>query len=106
MQSLKTDGYATNDPGTCVHYFFGGIDEPSLKTAFQICESKDQYSVSFQNCSSYLTTMVQQTLTTKQVNVAAAATEVDGVKLKNRDGTNQCPSIIFPVFDWNHVLDG
>ncbi len=33
MQTLENEGYAGIDPGTCVHYFLGGIDKPSLKTA-------------------------------------------------------------------------
>ncbi len=42
--------------------------------------------------------MVQQTPAVKQVNVAATATDVDGVKLKNRNGTDQClpPAMLFP----------
>ncbi len=39
MQNLKNYGYAGIDPGTHVHYFLGGIDEPSLKTTVQICKS-------------------------------------------------------------------
>ncbi len=69
---------------------FGGIKEPSLKTAVLICESLDCYSVDFQACTSYLTSMVQKALATKWVNVAATVTEDDGVKLKNQDGTDQC----------------
>ncbi len=65
MQNLKNNGYAGIDPGTCVHYFLGEIDEPSLKTAVQICESQDHYSTDFQACASYLVTMVQQTLAAK-----------------------------------------
>ena len=61
MQNLKDDGYAGIDFGTRVRYFLGGIEEPSLKTAVQICESQDHYSVDFQACASYLTTMVQKT---------------------------------------------
>ncbi len=60
MQNLKNNIYSGINPGTCVHYFLGVIDKPSLKTAVQICESQDHYSVSFQNCVSYLTTMVQR----------------------------------------------
>ncbi len=52
MENLKNDGYADINPGTCMHYFLGGIDKPSLKTAVQICESQDLYSVCFQNCAS------------------------------------------------------
>ena len=89
MQNLKNDGYAGIDPGTRVRYFLGGIDEPALRTAVQICESQDRYSIDFQACASYLTTMVQRTPAAKQVNVAATATEVDGVSLKNRDGTDR-----------------
>ncbi len=89
MQNLKTKGYAGIEFGTFVRYFLGGIEEPSLKTAVQICESQDHYSVDFQACTSYLTAMVQKSLATEQVNVAATATEVDGVKLKNRDGTDR-----------------
>ncbi len=88
MENLTNDGYAGIDPGTHVHYFLGGIEEPSLKTAVQICKSQDQYSISFQNCASYLTTRVQWTLAKRQVNVAAAATKVAGVKLTNKDGTD------------------
>ncbi len=87
---MQNDGYAGIDPSTCVGYFLGGIDEPSLKTPVQICESQDHYSVDFQACTSYLATMVQQTPAAKQVNVEATATEVDGVKLKNRDCTDRC----------------
>ncbi len=36
MENLKTDGYAGIDIGTHMCYFFGGIDELSLKTAVQI----------------------------------------------------------------------
>ena len=89
MQNLTADGYAGIDPGTRVRYFLGGIGEPSLKTAVQICKSQDQYSVDFQACASYLTTMVQTTPAVKRVTVAATATEVDGVKLRNRDGTDR-----------------
>ncbi len=35
-------------------------------------------------------TMVQRTMAAKQVNIAATATKVDGIKLKNRDGTDRC----------------
>ncbi len=35
-------------------------------------------------------TMVQRILAAKQVNVAATATKVNGVKFKNRDSTDQC----------------
>ncbi len=90
MENLKNDGYAGIDPSTCVPYFLGGIDKPSLKTAVSICESQDHYSVDFQACASYLTTMVQQTPAAKQVQVAATAMEVDGIKLKNQDSTDQC----------------
>ncbi len=89
MQNLKNDGYAGIDPGTHVCYFLGEIDKPSLKTAVQICESQDRYSTDFQACTSYLATMVQRTPEAKRVNVAATATEVDDVKLKNQDGTNR-----------------
>ncbi len=65
MQNLKNKGYAGINFGTCVHYFLGGIKEPSLKTAVQICESQDHYSVDFQACASHLMTMVQKTLATK-----------------------------------------
>ncbi len=34
--------------------------------------------------------MVQRTPAVKQVNIAATATEVDGIKLKNKDGTDWC----------------
>ncbi len=47
MQNIKNNGYSVINPGTHVRYFFGGIDEPSLKTAVQICESQDHYSFSF-----------------------------------------------------------
>ncbi len=73
-----------------MRYFLGGIDEPSLRTAVQICESQDHYSIDFQACTSYLTTMVQWTLAAKRVIVAATATEVDGIKLKNQDSTDRC----------------
>ncbi len=89
MENLKNDGYAGIDPGTRVQYFHGGIDEPSLKTAIQICESQDRYGVDFQAGASYLGTMVQRTPAAKQGNVAATATKVDGIKLKNRDGTDR-----------------
>ncbi len=62
MQNLKNDCYAGIYLVTCVRYFLGGIDKPLFKTAVQICKSQDQYSVSFQNCALYLTTMIQQTL--------------------------------------------
>ncbi len=88
MQNLKNDDYAGVDPGTCVCYFLGGIEEPSLKTADLICKSRDHYSVSYQNCASYPTNMVQRTLAAKQVNAAATATKVDGIKLKNKDNTD------------------
>ncbi len=58
MQNLKTNGYAAINFGTRVRYFLGGIKEHSLKTDVQICESQDHYSVDFQACASYLTTMV------------------------------------------------
>ncbi len=90
MQNLKTDCYAGIDFGTHVQYFLGGIEEPSLKTAVQICESKDFHRVDFQACASYLTTMVQWTPAAKQVNFTATANKVDGVKLKNWDNTDQC----------------
>ncbi len=90
MQNLKNGGYAGIDPGTCAHYFLGGIDKPSLKTAVQIYESQDHDSIDFQACASYLMTMVQRTMAAKQVNIAATATKVDGIKLKNRDGTDRC----------------
>ncbi len=61
MQNLKNDGYAGINPGTCEHYFLEGIDEPSLKTAVQMCESQDLYSTDIQACASYLAAMVQQT---------------------------------------------
>ena len=89
MQNLKAEGYAGIYFGTRVRYFLGGIEEPSLKTAVQICESQDHYSVDFQACASYLTTMVQKTPAAKRVTVAATASEVEGVKLKNRDGTDR-----------------
>ncbi len=89
MQNLKTDGYDEINFGTCVRYFLSRIEEPSLKTAVQICESQDSYSVNFQACASYLATMVQWTPATKRVNVTANATNVDGVKLKNWDGTDR-----------------
>ncbi len=88
MQNLKMEGYAGIDIGTHICYFLEGIKEPSLKTTVQICKSKDHYSVDFQACTSYFTTMVQKTPPTKQVNIAATATEVDGIKLKNQDGTD------------------
>ncbi len=88
MQNLKNNSYAGIDHGTCVSYFLGGIDEPSLKTAGQIWKLQDFYSVSFLNFASYLTTMVQQTPALKQVNVIAITTKVDGIKLKNRDSTD------------------
>ncbi len=88
MQNLKADGYAGIYLGTQVRYFLAGIEEPSLKTAVQICESQDHYSVDFQACALYLTTMVQKTPAAKRVNVAATATEVNGVKLKNQDSTD------------------
>ncbi len=90
MENLKNDSYAVINPGTCVPYFLGGIDIPSLKTAVQICESQDNYSVIFQNCSLYLITMGQWTLAAKQVNVASTPTKVDGIMLKTKDGTDQC----------------
>ncbi len=90
MQSLNSDGYAGISLGKHVCYFIVGFKEPSLKTAVQICESQDHYSVDFQACTSYLTTMVQKTPTAKQINVAVTATKVDGVKIKNQDGTDQC----------------
>ncbi len=89
MENLKAEGYAGIDFGTRVRYFLGGIEEPSLRTAVQICESQDHYSVDFQGCASYLTTMVQKTPAAKRVTVAATASEVEGVKLKNRDGTDR-----------------
>ncbi len=70
MENLKNDGYAVIDPGTCIHYFLGRKDDSSLNTGVQICKSQDHYSISFQNCALYLTTMVKQTLAAKQVNVA------------------------------------
>ncbi len=88
MQNLKNNSYAGIDPGTHVQYFLGGTDKPSLKTAVQICDSQECYGVDFQACASYLATMVQRTLAAKRVNVATA-TEVDGIKLKNQDGTDQ-----------------
>ncbi len=72
-----------------MHYYLGGIDEHSLKTAVQICESQDHYSVDFQACASYLTTMVQQTPAAKQVNITATTTEADGDMLKNKDSKDQ-----------------
>ncbi len=68
------------------------MPEPAytLKTSVQICESQDSYRVKFHACASYLMMMVQKSLAAKQVNVAATTTEVDGVKLKNKDGTNRC----------------
>ncbi len=90
MQSLKTDSYAGINFGIRVRYFLGGIEEPSLETALQICKSQDSYSVDFQACISYLTTMVQKTLTARQVNVAATATKADSIKLKKRDSTYWC----------------
>ncbi len=83
MQNLKTEGHAGINFGTSLRYFLGGIEEPSLKTAIQICESQDHISIDFQACASYLTTMVQKNPAAKQVNVAATATKVDGVKIKN-----------------------
>ncbi len=61
MQNLKNNGYSGIDTGTRVHYFLGGVDEPSLKSAVQIWESQDCFSVSVQSCLSYLMTMVQRT---------------------------------------------
>ncbi len=61
----QNDSYAGFDPGTCVCCFLGGIDQPSLETTVHICESQDQYSILFQNCALYLTTMVQQTPASK-----------------------------------------
>ncbi len=91
IENIKNDCYAGIDPGTCMCFFLQGIDNPSLITAVQIFESQDHYSISFQNCALYLTTMVQRTLATKQANVTATATEVDGIKLKNKNGTDWCP---------------
>ncbi len=90
MENLKNDSYAGIDASTCVSYFLGGINETSIKTAVQICESQDSYSVNFLACTSYLTTMVHKTSYAKQLHVAAAASKVKGVKLKNRDGMDQC----------------
>ncbi len=71
-----------------MQYFLGGTDKPSIKTSVQICESQDHFSTNFQACASYLSTMVQWTLAKKQVHIAATATKVNGVKLKNREGTD------------------
>ncbi len=90
MQNLKNNSYAGINFGTCMHYFLGGIEEPFLKTAVQICKSQDSYSVDYQACTSYLTTMVQWTPAAKPVKDAATAIEVDSIKLKNWDGTGQC----------------
>ncbi len=90
MQNLKNDGYARIDPGTHVHYFLGEIDKPSLKTAVQICDSQDQYSISFQNCALYLTTMVQCAPDTKQINVEATANKVNCINCKNKDSADWC----------------
>ncbi len=88
IQNLQNNCYAGIDPGTCMRYFLGGIDKPALKTAVQIWESQDSYNVSFQNCTSYLTTIVHWTLIAKQVNVAVDTTMIEGIKLKNRSGTD------------------
>ncbi len=90
MQNIKADGYAGVDSGTHVCFFLSGIDKPSLKTANQICESQASYNTNFHACASYLASMMNKTPTTKQVHIAASATEVDGIKLKNRDGSDQC----------------
>ncbi len=34
-ENLKNNGYVGIHPGTCVHYFIGGIDQPSLKITVQ-----------------------------------------------------------------------
>ncbi len=47
IQSLKTDGYIGINFGTSICYFLGGIEELSLKTVVQICESQDSYSIDF-----------------------------------------------------------
>ncbi len=78
------------DAGTCLCYFLGGINKPSLKTAVRICESQASYSTDFHTCASYLTTLVQKTPAAKQVHIADTAYEIDGIKLKNRDNKNPC----------------
>ncbi len=90
MENLKNDGYAGIDIGTCMFYSLGRIDKPSLKTAVQICKSQDSYSVNFHACASYLTMMVQKSTAAKQFNIAATTSNVDGAKLKSRDGTDSC----------------
>ncbi len=45
MENIQNNGYAGIDAGTQMRYFLWGIDKPSLKTAVQICKSKDTYSI-------------------------------------------------------------
>ncbi len=61
------------------------INEHSFMTTVHICKSQDSYSISFHACALYPMSMVQKTHAVKQVHIMAA-----GVKLKNRDGTDQC----------------
>ncbi len=90
MHFIKANGYAWICSRTHVHYFLRGIDEPSLKTALQICESQVSYSINFHAWASYLTPIVQKTSVTKWVHISAADSEVNGVKHKNRDCTDWC----------------
>ncbi len=90
MENLKTVGYAGIDAGTNICYFLRGIDKPFLKTPVQICKSQDFYSVDFHACTSYLTKMVQKSLAEKQVHIVVTESEIEGVKLKNRNVTDQC----------------
>ncbi len=90
MDNLKNNGYAGIDISTHVHYFLRGIDKPSVKTAEQICKSQDSYSINFHACTSYLMVIVHKSPAAKQVNIAATNAEVNGLKHKNRDVTDQC----------------
>lgn len=78
VQNLKPGGYTDIDISTCVCFFLLEIDNPSLKTVVQICESQASYSTVFHACASYLTLMVQKTPAAERVHITAAATEVGG----------------------------
>ncbi len=88
----RVDDDCTGTPTTIIMVFIiRKFTKPNKSKAMYCCNSPLYFSPHFITVQN-LTTIMQKPPATKQVHIASTPTEANGIKLKKKDGTDQCLS--------------